>query len=53
MLFRSMKSREKGTGLGLYITYSEVQKLGGDIKVISEINKGTAFVITLPLREEE
>ncbi|UCG80052.1 MAG: two-component sensor histidine kinase [Desulfobacterales bacterium] len=41
---------EKGTGLGLSITYGLVQKLGGNISVESEVNKGTSFVITLPVR---
>jgi len=41
---------EKGTGLGLSITYGLVQKLGGQIKVKSEVNKGTSFTITLPVK---
>jgi signal transduction histidine kinase len=41
---------EKGTGLGLSITYGLVQKLGGNISVKSEVNKGTSFTITLPVR---
>lgn len=39
-----------GTGLGLSITYGIVQKLGGRIDVQSELNKGTEFTITLPLK---
>jgi len=41
---------EKGTGLGLSITYGLVQKLGGHISVESEIDKGTNFTITLPVK---
>jgi two-component system, NtrC family, sensor kinase len=41
-----------GTGLGLSITYGIIQKLGGNIEVSSELNKGTSFVITLPLKHE-
>jgi signal transduction histidine kinase len=37
-----------GTGLGLSISYGIVQKLGGQIRVESEVGKGTAFTITLP-----
>ena len=51
--FFTTKSREKGTGLGLYITYNEIQKLGGNIQVVSEVNKGTTFFIAIPLKEAE
>ncbi len=43
--------REHGTGLGLSITYGIVQKLGGDIHVTSEINRGTTFIVTLPVKQ--
>lgn len=39
---------ESSTGLGLAITKSLVDKLGGSILVKSEVGKGTAFVIQLP-----
>ena len=39
-----------GTGLGLSITYGIVSKLGGDIKVQSELGKGTTFTVILPIR---
>lgn len=38
----------KGTGLGLSITYGIVKKLGGDIKVESQVGEGTAFTVYLP-----
>ena len=47
--FFSTKTREGGTGLGLSITYGLVQELGGHIDVESEVDKGTTFIITLPL----
>jgi two-component system NtrC family sensor kinase len=37
-----------GTGLGLSITYGIVKKLGGDIKVKSQLGVGTTFTIFLP-----
>lgn len=37
-----------GTGLGLYITRSMVELLGGKIWVESKLGKGTAFTFTLP-----
>jgi len=41
---------EFGTGLGLSITRDIVEKLGGEIDVESVKDKGTRFVITLPIK---
>jgi diguanylate cyclase (GGDEF)-like protein len=38
----------KGAGLGLYVTKQKIEQLNGNIKVVSELNKGTTFIITLP-----
>jgi two-component system NtrC family sensor kinase len=38
-----------GTGLGLSITYGIVQKLGGHIRVASEVGRQTCFTVTLPV----
>ncbi|MCG6879293.1 MAG: ATP-binding protein [Deltaproteobacteria bacterium] len=51
--FFSTKTGTGGTGLGLSITYGLVEQLGGTIDVISEVNRGTTFTITLPLAIEE
>ncbi len=49
--FFSTKAKSGGgTGLGLSITYGLVKELGGDIDLTSEVNKGTLFTITLPLK---
>jgi signal transduction histidine kinase len=40
---------EKGSGLGLSITYGIIQKLGGKIDVKSQRDRGTTFTVTLPL----
>jgi two-component system NtrC family sensor kinase len=41
--------KEYGTGLGLSITYGIVENLGGRIRVESAIDRGTSFVVVLPL----
>ncbi len=41
--------KEQGTGLGLAVTHSIVEKNGGKIEVGSETGAGTVFTITLPL----
>ncbi|WP_100612614.1 PAS domain-containing sensor histidine kinase [Confluentibacter lentus] len=38
----------QGTGIGLNIVKSHLENLGGSISFISEENKGSEFVITLP-----
>lgn len=49
--FFTTKNPGKGTGLGLFIVYNEVEKLGGSIKITrSEINKGTTFRIEIPIK---
>lgn len=49
--FFTTKAPGQGTGLGLYIVYTEVEKLGGHIQVNSKIDKGTMFVLTFPYKE--
>ncbi|MCG8549052.1 MAG: ATP-binding protein [Desulfobacterales bacterium] len=43
------KKAAKGTGLGLSVVHGIVKKAGGDIKVISEPDRGTCFYIYLPV----
>jgi Signal transduction histidine kinase len=45
--------KEKGTGLGMSITYGIVKRLGGEIKVKSKLNEGTTMTILLPKKSTE
>jgi signal transduction histidine kinase len=42
-----------GTGLGLSITKSFAEIMGGGVRVESEQGKGSAFILTLPLKVRE
>lgn len=43
----------RGSGLGLYIAKSLVQMMKGNIQVESTPGKGSTFLVTLPLEEDE
>lgn len=50
--FRASNAKEKenvGTGLGLYIVRSIIERHGGQVGLISEVNKGSTFWFTLPM----
>lgn len=44
------KKDNNGMGIGLALSYDIVKKHNGDIKVISEKDKGTEFIISIPLK---
>ncbi|MFZ2161749.1 MAG: bacteriohemerythrin [Sideroxyarcus sp.] len=51
--FFTTKPIGKGTGLGLSLSYGIVQKHHGRIEVKSEVGKGSAFRIWLPVRQQQ
>ena len=44
-------TKKKGTGLGLFIVKNIIHLHNGEIDMVSEINKGATFIITLPVRQ--
>ncbi len=48
-LYQRFNVDVEGKGLGLYMTKTQVETLGGKISVNSELHKGTKFSISLPL----
>ena len=50
--FFTTKEVGKGTGLGLFISYGIIQKHNGTIRVKSDIDKGTSFIIQFPKLED-
>jgi PAS domain S-box-containing protein len=47
--FFTTKQKVKGVGLGLSVCYGIIKDHGGEIKVESEVDKGTTFTIHLPI----
>jgi signal transduction histidine kinase len=51
--FFSTKKVGEGTGLGLSVSYGLIKSHGGEIRVVSELNRGTTFTAILPAPKEE
>lgn len=49
-MFYRATDQGDGSGIGLYIVKNAVEKLGGQVKVASQLGKGTRFHILLPNR---
>ena len=49
---RFHKDVAEGTGVGLHLIKEQIETLGGNIKVVSELGKGTTFIVELNEFEE-
>jgi len=47
--FFTTKEKGKGTGLGLWISYNIIEKMGGTITLVSRQGEGTTFTVKLPI----
>jgi signal transduction histidine kinase len=47
-MFFQANEKSEGSGLGLYIVKETLEKIQGDIRVHSELWKGTEFIVTVP-----
>lgn len=52
-MFHRSQERIRGTGLGLYIVKTSLEKIGGKISVKTEIRKGSIFTVTFPYTVDE
>lgn len=48
-MFKRIHDHVEGTGIGLHLVKKMLERAGGDIDVNSEINKGSTFVIFIPI----
>ena len=48
-----LTSKTQGNGLGLYITKQLIESMGGKISFESKEGKGTTFIVTFPVYNEE
>jgi two-component system NtrC family sensor kinase len=47
--FFTTKVTGRGTGLGLWVSYDIVKKLGGEISFKSQVGQGTTFIVLIPI----
>jgi PAS domain S-box-containing protein len=50
-MYQRFHENTEGKGLGLFIIKSQVTAMGGSIDMQSEVDKGTTFIITLPIKK--
>ncbi|PSR55725.1 hypothetical protein AHMF7605_20560 [Adhaeribacter arboris] len=45
-LYKTFHRHEQAKGLGLYLTKMQIEALGGEVQVTSELDKGTTFTVS-------
>ncbi len=50
--FYSTKGKDKGVGLGLSVVYGIIKEHRGSIYVVSQVGKGSDFIVRLPCKEQ-
>lgn len=48
-MYKTFDDQRNGKGLGLYLIKSQAEFLKGSVEVESQLNKGTAFVVRIPV----
>ncbi|MBP9924777.1 MAG: tetratricopeptide repeat-containing sensor histidine kinase [Cyclobacteriaceae bacterium] len=48
-LYQRFHTHVEGKGLGLFLTKTQVESMGGTIEIKSEVNVGTTFIISFPI----
>ncbi len=48
-MYKRFHPHIEGKGIGLYLVKSQVESLGGTLEIDSEVNKGTTFLLSLPI----
>ncbi len=51
-LYRRFHTHTEGKGMGLYLVKSQIEAIGGSIRVESVLNKGTTFYVHMPIPSE-
>ena len=51
--FYTTKNVGAGTGLGLAVTYQIIEQHQGSLDCVSELGKGTEFIIEIPLKQKQ
>ena len=53
IMFKRYHSHVNGTGVGLYLVKRIAENYGGEVKVISEVDKGTTFTVSIPQQQQQ
>ncbi len=52
-MYQRMHTHVDGKGLGLYLVKTQIEALGGEVEVESELNVGTIFKVYFPFAKDE